>query len=229
MPGGSMFATPGTAAPHVQRAEVLGRSVQGRPIRAFEVGDPSSPRKVLVVGCIHGNEPAGIAIADALADGRAVGGADLWIVPDLNPDGVAADTRQNADGVDLNRNFPWQWRPLGPPGTKFYAGPRALSEPESQIAQRLVLRVRPQVSIWFHQHLDVVDESGGDVRIERRFASLVQLPLRRLTRYAGSATGWENHTLPGTTSFVVELPAGHVSLERVGIFTRAIRSLAAAR
>jgi protein MpaA len=229
MPGSSMFATPGTAAPHVQRAEVLGRSVQGRPIRAFEVGDPSSPRKVLVVGCIHGNEPAGIAIADALAQGRAVRGADLWIVPDLNPDGVAADTRQNADGVDLNRNFPWQWRPLGPPGTTFYAGPRALSEPESQIAQRLVLRVRPQVSIWFHQHLDVVDESGGDVRIERRFASLVQLPLRRLTRYAGSATGWENHTLPGTTSFVVELPAGHVSLERVGIFTRAIRSLAAAR
>jgi murein peptide amidase A len=229
MPGGSMFATPGTAAPHVLRAEVLGRSVQGRSIWAFELGDPSSPRRVLVVGCIHGNEPAGIAIADALAQGREVRGADLWIVPDLNPDGVAADTRQNADGVDLNRNFPWQWRPLGPPGTTFYAGPRALSEPESRIAQRLVLRVRPQVSIWFHQHLDVVDESGGDVRIERRFASLVQLPLRRLTRYAGSATGWENHTLPGTTSFVVELPAGHVSLERVGIFTRAIRSLAASR
>ena len=229
MPGGSMFATPGTAAPHVRRAEVLGRSVQGRPIWAFELGDPSSPRRVLVVGCIHGNEPAGIAIADALARGRDVRGADLWIVPDLNPDGVAADTRQNADGVDLNRNFPWQWRPLGPPGTTFYAGPRALSEPESQTAQRLVLRVRPQVSIWFHQHLDVVDESGGDVRIERRFASLVQLPLRRLIRYPGSATGWENHTLPGTTSFVVELPAGHVSLERVGIFTRAIRSLAESR
>jgi murein peptide amidase A len=226
MAGGSMFATPGTAAPHVRRAEVLGRSVQGRPIWAFELGDPSSPRKVLVVGCIHGNEPAGIAIADALAQGREVGGADFWIVPDLNPDGVDADTRQNADGVDLNRNFPWQWRPLGPPGTTFYAGPRALSEPESQIAQRLVLRVRPQVSIWFHQHLDVVDESGGDVRIERRFASLVRLPLRRLIRYPGSATGWENHTLPGTTSFVVELPAGHVPLERVGIFTRAIRSLA---
>jgi murein peptide amidase A len=213
----------------VQRAEVLGRSLQGRPIRAFEVGDPASPRKVLVVGCIHGNEPAGISIADALARSRLLGGVDLWIVPDLNPDGVAADTRQNADGVDLNRNFPWQWRPLGPRGTTFYAGPRALSEPESQIARRLVLRVRPQVSIWFHQHLDVVDESGGDVRIEARFASLVRLPLRRLTRYPGSATGWENHVLPGTTSFVVELPAGHVSPGRVGVFTRAIRSLAASR
>ena len=222
-----MLATPIPAASQVHRAVVLGHSVQGRPIRAFEVGDPLSPRKVLVVGCIHGNEPAGVAIADALARSSPVAGADLWIVPDLNPDGVAADTRQNADRVDLNRNFPWQWRPLGPPGTTFFAGRRALSEPESRIIQRLVLRIRPQISIWFHQHLDAVDESGGDVRIERRFASLVRMPLQRLTRYPGSATGWENHTLPGTTSFVVELPAGRVSHERIGVFTRAIRSLAA--
>ena len=228
MAGGSMYATPSAPAPRVQSV-VLGRSVQGRPIRAFEVGDPASPRRVLVVGCIHGNEPAGIAIADALAQGPAALGVVLWIVPDLNPDGVAADTRQNADRVDLNRNFPWQWQPLGPPGTTFYSGARPLSEPESRIAERLVLRVRPQISIWFHQHLDVIDESGGDVRIERRFALLVRLPLRRLTRYPGSATGWENHALPGTTSFVVELPAGHAPPRRVGIFTRAIRLLVAAR
>ena len=228
MAGGSMYATPSAPAPQVQSV-VLGHSVRGRPIRAFEVGDPASPRRVLVVGCIHGNEPGGIAVADALARGPAARGVLLWIVPDLNPDGVAANARQNADHVDLNRNFPWQWRPLGPPGTTFYSGARPLSEPESRIAERLVLRVRPQISIWFHQHLDVVDESGGDVRIERRFASLVRLPLRRLTRYPGSATGWENHALPGTTSFVVELPAGHMPLRRVGIFTRAIRSLVAAR
>jgi protein MpaA len=224
-----MLATPSTPVVQVHRAMVLGRSVEGRPIRAFEVGDPASPRRFLIVGCIHGNEPAGIAIADALARGRAVRNADLWIVPDLNPDGVAAAGRQNAHRVDLNRNFPWEWRPLGWPGTTFYSGPRPLSEPETRIARRLVLRVRPQVSIWFHQHLDVVDESGGDVRLERRFASLVRLPLRRLTRYPGSATGWENQTLPGTTSFVVELPAGRASLGRVGVFTRAIRSLAASR
>ncbi len=222
-----MLATPIPAAPHMHRAVVLGRSVQGRPIWVFEVGDPRSPRRVLVVGCIHGNEPAGVAIADALARGRAVAGADLWIVPDLNPDGVAGDTRQNADRVDLNRNFPWHWRRLGPPGSTFYSGRRALSEPESRMVERLVLRVRPQVSIWFHQHLDAVDESSGDTRIERRFASLVHMPLRRLTRYPGSATGWENHTLPGSTSFVVELPAGRLSGKRIGLFTRAIRSLAA--
>ena len=225
-----MFVTPSSPVSYqVRRTFVLGHSLQGRPIRAFEVGDAASPRKLLIVGCIHGDEPAGIAIAGALARGPVPRGADLWIVPDLNPDGVAADTRQNAHRVDLNRNFPWQWRPLGPPGTTFYSGPRPLSEPESRIALRLVLGVRPQVSIWFHQHLDVVDESGGDLRVERRFASLVRLPLLRLARSPGSATGRENHKLPGTTSFVVELPAGRLSAGGVGVFTRAIRSLAVAR
>jgi murein peptide amidase A len=59
----------------------------------------------VVVGCIHGNETAGIAIANAL-ERLSPRDLDLWIVADLNPDGAAADTRQNAHGVDLNRNFP---------------------------------------------------------------------------------------------------------------------------
>jgi protein MpaA len=87
------------------RTVLLGRSWQGRPIVAVEVGNPSGT-SVLVVGCIHGNETSGIAIAHAL-ERLSPRDLDLWIVPVLNPDGVAADTRQNAHGVDFNRNFPW--------------------------------------------------------------------------------------------------------------------------
>src|ERR1039457_1699513 len=76
------------------RTVLLGRSWQGRPIQAVEVGNPSGTR-VLVVGCIHGNEAGGIAIGHAL-ERLSPHGLDLWIVPDLNPDGVAAGTRQNA-------------------------------------------------------------------------------------------------------------------------------------
>jgi protein MpaA len=202
---------------------VLGRSVQGREIDAIELGDPSSPRKVLIVGCIHGNEPAGIAVARALV---AVPGVDLWVVPDLNPDGVAAGTRGNAGGVDLNRNFPWQWRPLDRPGGTYYAGPHALSEPESRIAYRLIRRLRPRLSIWFHQHLGLVDESGGSVALEARFARSVRLPLRRLTRYPGSVTWWQNHAFPGTTAFVVELGPGRLSERATRLFARAVDLLA---
>ena len=200
---------------------MLGRSEQGRPIIAWEAGDPNAKRRVLVVGCIHGNEPAGIAIADAVTHASVPAGTDVWVIPDLNPDGVAANTRQNARGVDLNRNFPYRWQPLS---GVFNSGPRALSERESRIAYNLIRRVRPTTSIWFHQHLNVVDESGGDVRVERRFARLVGMRTKRLTRDPGSVTGWENHTFPGTTAFVVELPAGPVPAQRLGVFTRAILS-----
>jgi len=208
-----------TAAPPIRHEVVLGRSEHGRPIVAWETGDPQAKRRVLVVGCIHGNEPAGIAIADAVVRARVPAGTDVWVVPDLNPDGVAAGTRQNARGVDLNRNFPYRWQPLS---GVFYSGPRALSERESRIAYHLIRRVRPTMSIWFHQHLDVVDESGGDVRVEQRFARAVGMRPERLTRYPGSVIGWENHTFPGTTSFAVELPAGPVPAQRLPIFTHAI-------
>src|SRR5207244_9782486 len=94
-----------TAAPPIRHEVMLGRSERGRPIVAWETGDPEAKRRVLVVGCIHGNEPAGITVADAVLRARVPAGTDVWVVPDLNPDGVAAGTRQNARGVDLNRNF----------------------------------------------------------------------------------------------------------------------------
>src|SRR5205823_294228 len=129
---------------------------------------------------------------------------DLWIISDLNPDGAAAGTRVNAHGVDLNRNFPWRWQPLTGP---YDSGPRPLSEPESRIAERLILQLQPAISIWFHQHLDVVDESGGSIAIERRFAAATGMRLARLPREPGSAVGWENHRFRAGTAFVVELPA----------------------
>jgi murein peptide amidase A len=205
--------------PAGRHQSLLGRSVEGRPIVAVEIGDFDASKRVLVVGCIHGNESAGIAIANRLAHSSPPPGLDLWIVPDLNPDGVAAHTRGNARGVDLNRNFPWRWQRLS---GLFYAGPRPLSEPESRIAARLIRRAQPQISIWFHQHMDVVDESGGNPAVERRFAALVGLPLARLTRAPGSVVGWENHTLPAATAFVVELPAGSLSATAVSRYASAV-------
>jgi murein peptide amidase A len=214
--------------PTGRRVITIGYSVDHRPIRAVLVGDPHAARAVLVVGCIHGNEQAGIAVAKRLAAGPSVRGAALWIVPVLNPDGVVADTRQNGDQVDLNRNFPYRWRPLGSRGYPQYSGPRALSEPEARAARRLILGVRPRISIWFHQPLGLVDLSGGDPAIERRFARLTGLPARRLIRYPGSAVGWENWRLPGTTAFVVELPPGPVTTPATSRYAAAVLHVAGA-
>jgi protein MpaA len=199
------------AVREVQRKIVFGRSVDGRRLVATELGDPDSPRKVLVVGVIHGDERAGLTITRDLERRGPPNGLDLWVVHLANPDGAARGTRQNAHKVDLNRNFPWRWRRQGKPGSHSYSGPRVLSEPESQAMRRLILRIRPRLTVWYHQALKLVDQSGGDRGLERSYARRVGLPLVRLSRYHGSAASWENDAFPGTTGFVVELPGGSLS------------------
>ena len=210
----------------VHARRVIGHSVRSRPIVAVESGNPRSPRRIVVVGCIHGDEPAGIAIAHVLETARPSKAFDLWIVEDMNPDGVALGTHQNADRVDLNRNFPWRWESEGR-GLLTDSGPAALSEPETRAMRAFLLRLRPDVVIWYHQPFGVVDESGGSLAVERRYAQLVGMSLRRLPRYSGSATSWTNATFPGATSFVVELPPGRLSQQAAERHASAVLALAA--
>jgi len=204
---------------------VIGHSVRGRPIVAHVLGPDAAPRKLLLVGCIHGNECAGIAILSALARQRVPSGVQLWLVPEMNPDGSAADSRQNADGVDLNRNFPYKWERITDP--TYYAGPRPVSEPETRAAMALIRRIKPAVTIWYHQHMDLVDMAGGDRGVARRYAQVSGMRATCLGFFAGSAPLWSNHLLPGTTSFVVELPAGPVGAAALSRHVRAVRAMEA--
>jgi protein MpaA len=196
--------------------------VRGRPIAARVLGPDSAPRKVLLVGCIHGNECAGVAIISALERMPVPTGIQLWLVREMNPDGTALNTRQNARGVDLNRNFPYRWQPISE--ATYYSGPHALSEPETRAAVALIRRIKPAVTIWYHQHEDLVDMTGGDRGIARRYAQLAGLRATCLPFLPGTASTWSNHTYPGTTAFVVELPAGAVGSAALRRHMRALRA-----
>jgi protein MpaA len=204
---------------------LLGRSTDGRPIRAIRVGPANATVRIVVVGCIHGNETAGMAVTRALRGMRPPAGTALYLVDTLNPDGVARGTRQDANGVDLNRNFPGTWKPLGAPGSVHYGGPRAASERETRIAVHLIERIRPQITIWYHQAQAVVDRSGGTVALERAYAQRVGLPLQTIPPQPGEATRWQNATFRGTTAFVVELPGGPLPVASVTRHARAVLSL----
>ena len=115
------------------QAPVIGHSVRGRPIVAYERGDRSAPA-TLVVGVIHGSEPAGLAVIAQLRRLPLPPHVHLWLVPTVNPDGLAAGTRQNAHGVDLNRNWPAAWVHTA------VSGPRPLSEPENRAMRAFILR-----------------------------------------------------------------------------------------
>jgi hypothetical protein len=208
----------GPAPPHWQ---LLGRSEQGRPIRVAERGNPHATR-VLVIGCIHGTECAGRAVVRLLVRTPEPLHTDLWLVDNLNPDGFAAGSRTNGDGVDLNRNFPSHWRPRGHRGDPEYSGPRPLSERETRIAWRLIVRLRPAVTIWFHQPQGIVRAWGHSVAAAERFARLAHVSFRRLGWPTGSATNWQNNRFQNASSFVVELPPGPLTLAQATRYARAV-------
>jgi hypothetical protein len=209
-----------------QRIEV-GESVQGRRIVAVRRGPADAPVRVLVTGSIHGVEPAGHAVVARLRRLAPPDGVQVWTVRTFNPDGIARGTRQNARGVDLNRNFPVRWRRTGRPFDTYYPGPRAASEPETRALMRLVRRIRPDLSIHYHQALKLVNLTGGpDPELVRDYARRSGLPALRLPPLRGTATGWQNTKFHDSSAFVVEFGAGALTARQVRRHVRAVHGVA---
>jgi len=201
-------AEPGIAeAKTVIGVRRIGTSVDGRPIRALHLGDPSSGVTAVVMGSMHGNETAGMAVVDSLRDGGPVHGVDLWLIPTINPDGVARNTRGNARGVDLNRNFPHEWAPLT---GSYYSGTKPLSEPESRALRNFLNRVDPDFVVSFHQPLYGVGRSGKGKPLQRRLAQGLGLPIKAFNctgKCHGSMTSWFNAN-HGGAAITVEFGSG---------------------
>ena len=170
----------------------FGRSVLDQPLLVHRRGVAGAPR-ALIVGTIHGDEPAGLQVTEILRTMNLDQPIDLWIVDNLNPDGFAVSTRQNANKVDLNRNFPRRWEPVGTVGFWQYSGPSAASEPETRAMMRLGELINPQFTVWYHQdYFRIGPGVGRDGQIRERYASLVDLPLLPISggSYSGTSNVW---------------------------------------
>jgi hypothetical protein len=116
----------------------------------------------------------------------------LTILEDANPDGAAMNVRGNANGVDLNRNFPARnFR-----RNRFHGG-RPLSQPEARALHDLILRLEPHLVIVAHSWHDAhfINYDGPDAArvLAERFARLSGYPLRRSDEFAetpGSLGSW---------------------------------------
>jgi hypothetical protein len=149
------------------------RSVKGRPILWGDVGPANAPTRVLVVGGIHGDELSSVAVAlQWMALAQREGGPVHWrFVPALNPDGLfnRPARRVNANGVDLNRNFPtprweqdapayWQQRTRKDP--RRWPGRAPLSEPESRFLDEQLQSFRPDLVVSIHAPYGLLDFDG---------------------------------------------------------------------
>lgn len=206
----------------------FGRSVEGRALVARGLGDPAAARTALIVGEIHGDEPAGRTVIRRLRHrpGR-LRGVEAWTVSSLNPDGHHDGRRTNVHGVDLNRNFSVGWDGSEPPGSGYYAGSRPFSEPETRALRRLVRRLDPDVTIFYHQPWGaVLLPCSEPAPLQKRYAQIAGLPGDRCRgqRLPGTATRWMNGR--GGTAFVVELEAGALSRRTVRRHARAAARVA---
>ncbi len=209
-----------TTLPPTELTTSIGTSVQGLPIDVIHridipgaqltVDDPTRI-VVLVIGVIHGDEQAGLDVIGelrAMSPTEIPNNVDLWLLPEMNPDGVVLNQRHNANQVDLNRNFPYKWGIIAEPGNWEYSGPSAASEPETQAMVDFVSYLRPDMTVWFHQdEFSIAPSTGPDGPLRREYARLTGLPLKGVPggTYTGVAATWQRRTFTDDTAFIVEL------------------------
>lgn len=203
-------------------ADVIGRTSHGRPLVATFQGDPAAMRVIVVIGQMHGNEPGGRGVVDALRARTLPVGTGLWTIKSLNPDGAVKHSRVNGRGVDLNRNFPDRWRAH----MSTNPGSHAASERETQAVMRFLQRVRPQLVISYHQAYNVVDTAMPRARpLARAYANRVGMRTERVPCMGpcrGTMIGWLTRST-SIDGFTVELPS-HVTPDMVRRHARAVLS-----
>lgn len=186
---------------YVKKRIVVGKTSQGRKIVAYFRGDPKAKRVALVLGQMHGDEPAGRRTAMYIVERlRVKPGTGLWVIPTMNPDGRAKDTRTNARGVDLNRNWPTSGWIKGTKGSRTYGGPKKGSERETKAMMRFLKKYKPRYIASLHQPLNGVGKSGKNVAYEKRLAKYLGLKRKYFGVAQGKGTsptltGWYNHYL----------------------------------
>jgi len=177
-----------TANPQIARVASIGKSIEGRELWAIKISDnvaQDEPESTVVfVGGHHAREWISVDVPFLLAKyllnqygtdtmaTRLVNQTEIWIVPMVNPDGHQysvtsqrlwrKNRRNNGDGtfgVDLNRNYSYQWGGPGSSGDTFsdtYRGTGPFSEPETAAVRDFLQQNRPSGLISYHNFSQLI-------------------------------------------------------------------------
>lgn len=143
---------------------------------------PANLSTILVIGAFHGDEPQGKHLIEKYLTGKTVQLHNLLFIPCLNPDGLQNRTRTNANGVDLNRNFPTKnWgkdtSAAGENPQDYYAGKSAASEIETQFVIDIIEKYQPKIILTLHTPYKIVNYDGPAQKIAQDISEIIGYPV----------------------------------------------------
>lgn len=136
--------------------------------------------KTFVIGVFHGDEPQGKFLINQYIEKNPE--SSLYFIPCLNPDGMEKNTRTNASGVDLNRNFPtdnWEYTARD----EFFGGERSASEIETRFVLEIIEKYKPRFILTLHAPFKVVNYDGGAKEIAKKISRIIGYPVEKNIGY----------------------------------------------
>jgi len=192
-------------------------------ISLFETMNDSFDKQILIIGVFHGEEPQGeYLINQFLKTDISNIKNKLYIIPCLNPDGKSKNQRQNANGVDLNRNFPTKdWRTTT--RKEYFGGNEPESEIETKFMTEILSKYKFDAILSLHAPFKVVNYDGPAKELAEKISQITGYPVQADIGYPtpgsfGNYAGVERN-IPTIT---LELPEDETNeqllQENIGVF-----------
>lgn len=139
-------------------------SKNNNEINLIECGDfcsveqksPHQQKTILIIGVVHGDEPQGKFLIENYLNNCEISKNKMLFIPCLNPDGLALKTRENANGIDLNRNFS-----------------SAFPETETKFVIDILEKFSPDVILALHAPYKVVNYDGPAEEIAEKISQII--------------------------------------------------------
>jgi protein MpaA len=141
----------------------------------------NSIKNILYIGVFHGDEPDGEYLIKKFMDKISINPElyknRLFFIPCLNPDGKILNRRGNANGVDLNRNFPTKNWELSKEKDEYYSGETPASEIETKFLISVIEKYKPDVILSIHSPYRVVNYDGHAHELAEKISELNGYPV----------------------------------------------------
>ena len=151
-----------------------------KKVELYKISGEKTSKKILIVGVFHGEEPQGFwAINDYFFNGKNLNAKNnIYIIPCLNPDGMAKNIRQNSNGVDLNRNLPTKNWAKSEKNSEYYGGTAPGSEKETKFIVEVIESINPDFILTLHSPFAIVNYDG-DAKFEaQKISDLCKYPIQ---------------------------------------------------